>query len=194
MQQFSLLLIQLPAMFLCIGFVVRFLGQIGRADFYNPLGQTTLSVTNWLIMPLRKVIPSMGKYDISCLVAIYLTQLAFGALTLVVAGYSNAILAPEFFLMALVGVAGAFITVLSISMFIMVIASFLLAGQHNPFIAFITQFVDPFLGPFKKMNIQIGMLDLSFLVAILVLQAIKMLALIPLVKMLGYAPGFFFGL
>jgi len=194
MQQFSLLLIQLPAMFLCIGFVVRFLGQVGRADFYNPLGQTTLSVTNWLIIPVRKVIPSLGKFDLSCLAAIYLTQLAFGALTLIVAGYSSVITSPQFFLMGLIGIAGAFISVLSVSMFIMAIASFLLAGQHNPFISFITQFVDPFLSPFRKLNIQIGMLDLSFIVAILVLQAIKMLAILPLVQFLGFPSGIFFGL
>ena len=194
MQQFTLLLIQLPAMFLCIGFVVRFLGQVGRADFYNPLGQTTLSITNWLIIPLRKVIPSFGKFDVSCLVAIYLTQLVFGALTLVIAGHTVAILAPQFFLMGLLGIAGAFITVLSISMLIMAVASFLLAGQRNPFIDFISQFVDPFLGPFKKLNIQIGMLDLSFLIAILVLQALKMLAIIPLIGILGYPAGYFFGL
>jgi len=192
--EFTLLLIKLPATFLCIGFVVRFLGQIGRADFYNPLGQTVLSLTNWLIMPLRKVIPSIGKMDISCFVAIYITQLAFGALVLVITNNTNVLLTPQFFMVAALSIAAAFITVLYVSMIIMGIASFILAGQHNPFISFINQYLEPFISPFRKLNIQVGVLDLSFLVAVFALLGIKMLVIIPVAQMLGFGQGLFFGL
>ncbi|BCE03235.1 YggT family protein [Marinicellulosiphila megalodicopiae] len=193
MQEFSMILVNLPAMFLCIAFAARFLGQLGRADFYNPLGQTTLSITNWIIKPLRKVVPSIGLMDTSCLVAIYLTQLVFGALVFAITGNGFYVTTPQFFLAALLAVAGALITVLSFSMFIVAIASFLLAGQYNPFIAFITQIIEPFIGPFRKLNIQVGMLDLSFLLAILALQAIKYIALLPAGALVGYPGGLFFG-
>ena len=192
--EFITLLVKLPAMFLCIGFVVRFLGQLGRADFYNPLGQTVLSLTNWLIIPLRKIIPSYGKMDISCIVAVYLTQLAFAAIILSLAGYTSTLLTLQFYLVGIISIATAFISVLYVSMIIIGIASFLLAGQYNPFISFISQFVDPFIRPFRKLNFQIGVIDLSFLIAIFALLGIKMLILIPLAQSLGFGSGLFFGL
>jgi len=191
-QGFLVFLIQLPAMFLCAGFVIRFLGQLGRADFYNPLGQTVLSITNWAIIPLRKIIPSFGKMDLSCIIAVYLTQLFFGLLTLTIIGAVGAALTPNFIIAGIIAIASAFINILMFSMFLVGITSILLAGQHNPFVAFLSQAIEPFTGPFRKLNLQVGMLDLSFYLAFIALVAFKMLILSRAFSFVGIPDYIFF--
>lgn len=56
--------------------LLRFLMQQVRADFYNPLAQAVVKITNPLILPLRRVIPAWGKMDMASLVLIPVVQFA----------------------------------------------------------------------------------------------------------------------
>ena len=48
---------------LLLAFVLRLLFQLVRADFRDPMADAIVRVTNWLIMPLRKVLPPISKID-----------------------------------------------------------------------------------------------------------------------------------
>ena len=63
-------------------FVLRFLLQLTRADFYNPASQAIVKFTNPLVLPLRKIIPGWGGLDLASIVAAIILQAA--ALTLIV--------------------------------------------------------------------------------------------------------------
>src|SRR5271170_2834924 len=55
---------------LTLAFVLRLLFQWVRADFRDPVADAIVRVTNWLIMPLRKVFPPVGKVDTATVVAV----------------------------------------------------------------------------------------------------------------------------
>src|SRR5271170_2760891 len=55
---------------LLLAFVLRFLFQLVRADFRDPMADAIVRVTNWLILPLRKLLPPIGKLDTATVVAV----------------------------------------------------------------------------------------------------------------------------
>src|ERR1700753_2620044 len=55
---------------LLLAFVLRFIFQLVRADFRDPMADAIVRVTNWLIVPLRRVLPPAGKIDTATVVAI----------------------------------------------------------------------------------------------------------------------------
>ena len=56
--------------------MLRLLLQFFRADFYNPVSQFLVKITNPLVVPLRRVLPGLGGLDLSSLVLSLLLQLA----------------------------------------------------------------------------------------------------------------------
>ncbi|NJO12516.1 MAG: YggT family protein [Gammaproteobacteria bacterium] len=61
---------------LFFAFLLRVILQFVRADFRNPISQAVLKVTNPLVLPLRRVIPPLGKLDLASIVALLLVQVA----------------------------------------------------------------------------------------------------------------------
>src|SRR5579863_1755379 len=57
---------------LTLAFVLRLLFQWVRADFRDPMADAIVRVTNWLILPLRRVLPPMGKIDTATVLAVIL--------------------------------------------------------------------------------------------------------------------------
>src|SRR5690606_18268930 len=66
--------------------LLRFLLQLVRADFYNPISQMIVKLTSPLLTPLRRVIPGFGGLDIASLLLAYGIQIVTMALILLVAG------------------------------------------------------------------------------------------------------------
>ena len=63
-----------------LAMLLRFLLQLVRADYYNPVSQFLAKVTNPLVLPLRRVIPSVRGLDLSTLLLALLLQMAAMAL------------------------------------------------------------------------------------------------------------------
>src|SRR6202011_5941881 len=61
---------------LLLAFVLRLLFQLVRADFRDPMADAIVRVTNWLILPLRKLLPPIGKIDTATVVAVLLVASA----------------------------------------------------------------------------------------------------------------------
>ena len=57
-----------------VAMLLRFLLQVVRADFYNPISQFLVKVTNPLVIPVRKVIPGFGGLDVGTLLLALLLQ------------------------------------------------------------------------------------------------------------------------
>ena len=62
--------------FAVYAFLLRVLLQIVRADFRNPLAQAVVALTNWLVLPLRRVLPPIGRADTASIVALIAVQFA----------------------------------------------------------------------------------------------------------------------
>jgi len=160
-----------------IATVARFLAQMAKANFYNPLAQTVIKITDPFIKPLRRVVPGIGGIDASSLVALWLGQILLACLIILIFGINPAALIGKIIIWSLIAVAGLILMVIQWGMIISAIGGMLTMGQHNPFISFLQQMVDPFVGPFRKLNLQVGMLDLSYLVAFLVIYILRQFVL-----------------
>ena len=67
--------------------LLRFILQLVRADFYNPLSQFIVRATKPLLNPLRRIIPGFGGIDLASLVLAILIQLVLMILILMLMGY-----------------------------------------------------------------------------------------------------------
>ena len=86
MMEIAYLLIQTFFSLLLLVIILRLLLQLVRADFYNPISQFLVKVTNPLLLPLRRVIPPLGKIDTASVVLALLAQMAAMVAILLVFG------------------------------------------------------------------------------------------------------------
>lgn len=174
--------------------VARFLAQIARADFRNPLAQTIVKITDPFLKPMRRIIPSVGGLDIAALITILLGQILLACLLILLGAENPLNIIGQLVVWGIISVGAVILTLIYWSMIIVAISSFILMGQYNPFIAFLNQVIEPFVGPFRKLNLQVGMLDLSFIIAIFAIYFLKDFLLFQTIgHYVNYIPGLFIG-
>jgi len=168
--------------------LLRFILQLVRADFYNPLCQFIVRATQPLLKPLRRIIPSFAGLDLSSLVLAILVQLILMALTLILMGYG--LDNPGLLLVwSVIGVTALFLKVFFFALIISVILSWVAQGSHNPAVELVNQICEPLLAPIRRILPSMGGLDLSPIVAFLVLNLIDMLVIRNLAMMSGMYRG-----
>ncbi|WP_207267608.1 YggT family protein [Pseudomonas sp. GW101-3H06] len=171
--------------------LLRFILQLVRANFYNPLCQFAVKATQPLLKPLRRVIPSMFGLDMSSLVLALLVQMALFAVILLLRGYDIdlLLLAPW----ALIGIFALFLKILFWAMIISVILSWVAPGSHNPGAELVQQISEPVLAPFRRIIPNLGGLDISPIFAFIALQLLQSW-LIPRLAYYALMPKELFGL
>lgn len=142
--------------------LLRFLLQLARADFYNPLSQFVVKVTQPLLKPLRRVIPGWGGFDLaSLLLALALTAVRnalFGSLLTLQLGFA---LALPFDLILLI------IDLLIVMLFGRMILSWVDPYGQNPMQRPMAQLTEPLVRPFRRLIQPIGGFDLAPLFTLL---------------------------
>lgn len=168
--------------------LLRFILQLVRADFYNPLSQFIVRATHPLLKPLRKVIPSLAGLDLASLVLAIVVQLVLMALTLMLMGYGldNPV---QLLAWSIIGVTALFVKVFFFALIISVILSWVAQGSQNPTVALVNQICEPLLTPIRRILPNLGGLDLSPIVAFLILNLIDMLVIRNLAVMTGMYKG-----
>ncbi|MCO8310176.1 YggT family protein [Pseudomonas mandelii] len=171
--------------------LLRFILQLVRANFYNPLCQFAVKATQPLLKPLRRVIPSMFGLDMSSLVLALIVQMALYAVILLLRGYQIDVLflAPW----ALIGIFALFLKILFWAMIISVILSWVAPGSHNPGAELVQQITEPVLAPFRRIVPNLGGLDISPIFAFIALQLLQSW-LIPRLAYYALMPKELFGL
>jgi YggT family protein len=145
--------------------LLRLYMQHQRIPFGNPVGRLVFAFTDWLVLPLRKVIRPAGRWDLASLVAAYLILLAqFGILWLVT-GRSGGGLVP---LLALFGLARLAISLLTGLVIVHAILSWV--NADSPIADIIDRLCAPMLRPFRRVIPLVGGIDLSPLAFLVVLQ------------------------
>jgi len=150
--------------------LLRFILQLVRADFYNPLSQFTVRATQPLLKPLRRVIPGFGGVDLAALVLAILVQLALMMVVVVLLGASIGGLFPALLIWALLGVASLFLKVFFLALIVSVILSWVAPQTHNPAAELVNQICEPLLAPFRRILPSLGGLDLSPIFAFIVIN------------------------
>jgi YggT family protein len=156
--------------------LLRFVLQLVRANFYNPLCQFIVKATQPLLKPLRRIIPSVFGLDMSSLVLAILVQLALMALTLLLT-YGTTGNPLQLFIWSIIGVTALLLKIFFFALIISVILSWVAPGSHNPGAELVNQICEPALAPFRKILPNLGGLDLSPIFAFLALKLIDMLVI-----------------
>ncbi|GLH20328.1 membrane protein [Pseudomonas atacamensis] len=156
--------------------LLRFVLQLVRANFYNPLCQFVVKATQPLLKPLRRIIPSLFGLDMSSLVLAILVQLLLMALTLLLT-YGTTGNPLQLVIWPLIGVTALFLKIFFFALIISVILSWVAPGSHNPGAELVNQICEPALAPFRRFLPNLGGLDLSPIFAFLALKLIDMLVI-----------------
>jgi len=153
--------------------------QWARADFYNPLSQAIVKVTNPVLRPLRRYIPAIGRIDTASVVLILSLQILNLWLSLTLAGGMGASIAG-LAVLALAELLSKALYIFMFAIFIQVIASWVSPGAYNPALSLVDSITEPLLKPLRSVLPSLGGLDLSPMIALVGLQLAKMLLVAPL--------------
>lgn len=139
--------------------LLRFLFQLVRADFYNPISQFVLKATNPLLMPIRKVIPSIGSIDTSSLVLALVVQMLGALLAILLVG--GGVPPLKLVIWSVLLILNLILQIYFFSLIITVIVSWIAPQSQNPAIALIHQLLAPVTNPIRKMLPDMGGIDIS---------------------------------
>lgn len=156
--------------------LLRFVLQLVRADFYNPLSQFAVRATQPLLKPLRRIIPSLFGLDMSSLVLAIIVQLALMALTLLLM-YGTTGNPVQLLIWSIIGITALFLKIFFFSLIVSVILSWVAPGSHNPGAELVNQICQPALAPFRRILPNLGGLDISPILAFMVLKLLDMLVI-----------------
>ena len=171
--------------------LMRFILQLVRANFYNPLCQFVVKATQPLLKPLRRVIPSLFGLDMSSLVLALLLQILLFAVILMLNGYQafTVLLLPW----ALIGIFSLFLKIIFWSMIISAILSWVAPGSRSPGAELVSQITEPVLAPFRRLIPNLGGLDISPIFAFIAIQLLQSWV-IPRLAFYAFMPKELFGL
>jgi len=153
--------------------MLRFLLGAVRADFYNPVSQFLVRITNPVLAPMRKIIPSVGKYDTSALLLMLLLQIVSLVLMVLLRGSSVSIMALLLF--AVAELVLLLINIFIFSILVQVVLSWINPGTYTPVGALLQSLTNPILAPIQRIIPPVAGIDLSPLFALIGLQVLKML-------------------
>jgi YggT family protein len=155
-------------------FLLRFLLPLMRVDFRNPLSQAVLSLTNWLVLPLRRVLPPIRRMDTASLAALVAVQLLA---TLLMFRLRAGALIPFVPLvkLGLISLITSTIRLFQVLIFVYALLSFIAPGTYSPVVGLLSSLCEPMLRPLRRILPAVGGLDFSPLVALIGLQALLIL-------------------
>ena len=157
--------------------LLRFVMQALRAPFRNPAGQAVIALTDWIVKPMRKVLPGFKGIDWASLVATYLFQLLWLGAYYAVFGKGFALLGPGvgyLLIAALIALLKAALWLLIVVVFVQAILSWV--APDGPLAGLLNALTFPFLRPVRKVVPPIGgTVDLSPLIVIVLAQLALML-------------------
>jgi YggT family protein len=153
-------------------FVGRFLLQACRVDFYNPVSQGVIKISDPILRPLRGVLPTYRNLDAASFIAAVVVQIvlimSLGALQGSSVGNFGTIFAA--------GVLQVLMLIIRIfwwSILIMIIAGWIAPGSNHPALALLHQITEPLLAPARRLLPSMGGLDFSPILIFLLLGLLE---------------------
>ena len=143
------------------------------ADFRNPIAQAVLKLSAPVIVPLRRLLPAIGRIDTATVVVLLALQVAVIYLLLAIAGVSAG--ATAIIITAIITLVLLSIKLFFYSIFLYIILSWIAPGTYNPVAALLRVIAEPVLSPFRRWIKPIGGIDISPIFAIIGLQALVLL-------------------
>jgi YggT family protein len=147
---------------LTLAFLLRLLFQFVRANFRDPMADAIVRATNWLILPLRKVLPPIRKLDTATVVAVVVVAAARTAVLLWLdgTGFGDPLL---FLRITLVGLVDLTLRIYLFALLLYWLTSFVSPGGYAPGVRLLAQLCEPILKPVRRIIPPIGQIDFSVL-------------------------------
>lgn len=158
--------------------MLRFLFQVTRADFYNPLSQFVVKATNPPLRPLRRIVPGVAGIDMSSVVLMLLLKVAELWLVLGIGGVSPQV--PGLLVLGVAQLLSLAVYVFMVSVFVQVILSWVSPQAYNPVVSLIHSLNQPLIGPARRLIPSLSGIDFSPIAVIIGLQLVLMLVVAPL--------------
>ena len=173
--------------------MVRFLMQVSRVDFYNPLCQGIIKITDPAIKPLRKLIPTVKGVDFATLTVGFSVQLiAIMLIMLILGGYP---FMPIYLAWVMLGMFSIIFDIYFFALLIMVISSWIAPHSNHPALTLVIQLTEPLCAPARKLLPPMGGIDFSIILVFVFISIIdNYLVIHPLARMLGIPGGLIIGL
>ena len=149
--------------------LLRFWMPLLQADFRNPLAQGILRLTSPLVVPVRRIVPPLGRLDTATVLVAFIIQTMTVFLLLIIVGQKAGFVPIA--VTAVVKLVVLSINLFVYAIFIRVILSWVAQGGYNPATAIITTLTEPVLRPFRRVLPAMGGFDLSPILAIILLLA-----------------------
>lgn len=161
--------------------ILRFLLQVVRADFFNPLSQLVIKLTNPLVTPLKKILPFKKGVDYASLVLILIVELIKIVLLTFLTHVNLSLVGIIVTLLA--DTAKQFLNIYFYLIIVVAIASWFMRDKHHPALNAIIKITEPVLRIARKIIPTIGGFDFSPIVVLLLIQVIELLVVYPLLGM-----------
>ena len=152
--------------------MLRFLLQLVRGDFYNPVSQFLVKATNPVLVPLRRVIPGLFGIDFAAVVLLVVLQIMQITLVGVIKGYAFQPLGLV--VMSIAELASLTLNIFFFSILIQVILSWVNPGNYNPVTSLLYGLNEPLLRPARRLIPPVSGFDFSPLVVGVALKLIEM--------------------
>ncbi len=173
--------------------LMRFLMQLSRADYYNPICQAIVKVTDPAVRPFKSIFPAFYGVDLAILIVALAIQTL--AIALVVWLSGAPVFHPLYIAWAMLGLVAKVFDLYFFTLIIMVIASWIAPYSNHPALALIRQITEPICVPARKLLPPMGGLDFSIILVFVALTLIDNYLLIkPLAAMLNVPRGLILGL
>jgi YggT family protein len=159
------------SMLITLVFLLRFWLPWFRVDFRNPFAQGILQVTSPIIVPLRRIVPAIGRIDTATILVAFLIQ----ALTLILIILLSGVRPGARYVVvgALTQLAILSLRLFMFAIIIRIVLSWIAPQTYNPVTAVLTSITDPLLQPFRRLIPPIGGFDVSPVFAIILLGALS---------------------
>ena len=171
LRQILLFVIDSVCGFFTLALLARFALQWARAPFRNPLGQFVIAVTDWMLRPVRPLVPGLFGLDMASLLLAWLWQVANQGLALGLSGVIAAVApAPALVVAVLAAIELVRMGLYLVFGAVLVAAVFSWVNPYAPMAGLFDALTRPLLRPFRRLVPPVGGVDLSPLVLLLVLQ------------------------
>lgn len=150
-------------------FLLRLWLPLVHADFRNPVAQGILRLTSPLIIPVRRLVPSIGRLDTAAFLVTYAIQYAIVLLLMFI---EQRVAGPvSVALISMLDLCSLSLNLFFFAILIRIILSWVAPNTYNPVAAIASTMAEPVLRPFRRLIPPIGGLDISPIFAIVLLQA-----------------------
>ncbi len=158
--------------------LLRFLLQLMRVDYYNPISKMVTRFSDPLLGPLRRLLPVTRRIDGASLLALFLLQYLQ---IVMIAGIRGLAVDPvALSLLAVAEILSLIVSILFWAILILAVLSWFQPSTHHPGVALLQQLTDPLIEPVRRWVPPSGGVDFSPIVALMALKLAEFIVIAPL--------------